>query len=148
MKHYIIKLNLIFLVSLTLFASSCEGSKSVKQESNGWANLTEEQRDFWTKFDNDLYFQKEHTKQPLALEIIEIDEKPRTEFLDSSNFSNDKPIWLYGNATEATEFFHEYKNDSTFLTIEKGIETGIHATYEFKRNDGKWSLVRIIDESN
>lgn len=148
MKHYIIKLNLIFLVVLTLFASSCEGSKNMKQKRNGWANLTEEQRDFWTKFDNDLYFQKEHIKQPLALEIIEIDEKPRTEFLDSSNFSNDNPIWLYGNATESTEFFHEYKSDSAFLTIEKGIETGIHATYEFKRNDGEWSLVRIIDESN
>lgn len=120
----------------------------MKQKRNGWANLTEEQRDFWTKFDNDLYFQKEHIKQPLALEIIEIDEKPRTEFLDSSNFSNDNPIWLYGNATESTEFFHEYKSDSAFLTIEKGIETGIHATYEFKRNDGEWSLVRIIDESN
>ena len=148
MKHFIIRLNLFFLTTITLFMSSCGGAKKEAQEENGWTSLTEEQRDFWTRFDDDLYFQKEHIKEPLPLEIIEIDEEPRTEFLERRNLSNCESIWLYGKATEPTEFSHEYKSDSAFLTIERGTDSGIHATYEFKKNNGEWSLVRIIDESN
>lgn len=148
MKHFIIRLNLFFLTTITLFLSSCGGTKKEAQEENGWTSLTEEQRDFWTKFDDDLYFQKEHIKEPLPLEIIEIDEEPRTEFLERRNLSNCDPIWLYRKAEEPTEFSHEYKSDSVFFTIERGTDSGIHATYEFKKNHGEWALVRIIDESN
>lgn len=148
MKHFIIRLNLFFFTTITLFISSCGETKKEAQEKNGWTSLTEEQRDFWTKFDDDLYFQKEHIKEPLPLEIIEIDEEPRTEFLERRNLSNCESIWLYGKATEPTEFSHEYKSDSVFFTIERGTDSGIHATYEFKKSNGEWSLVRIIDESN
>jgi hypothetical protein len=51
MKHFIIRLNLFFLITITLFMSSCGGTKKEAQEENGWTSLTEEQRDFWTKFD-------------------------------------------------------------------------------------------------
>jgi hypothetical protein len=102
--------------------SSCGGTKKEAQEENGWTSLTEEQRDFWTKFDNDLYFQKEHIKEPLPLEIIEIDEEPRTEFLERRNLSNCESIWLYRNAEEPTEFSHEYKAIAHF-SLSKGVQT-------------------------
>ena len=138
MKQFLTNFS-IKTVVITLLVTSLFGcSKKIEQSNNGWDNLTKEQQEFWNRFDSNIKFQKEHVKFPLTIET------PTYEEIDENSY---KSYWIYDDS-EPTVLSYEYKDNNNFSIIKRGADNGIHVTYTFEKDNDKWHLIYVLDDSN
>lgn len=100
---------------------------------------------FFKKFAADAEFQKSRIKFPLTSEVYDIDsEKPVTSTIEANK-------WEFFNLNQPM------LNKKYVLTTRKKkgqyivniimADTGVYVDYIFERQNGKWTLVKIVDQS-
>lgn len=136
-------LSISFLfVSLLGAGSSCE------------TTAPEEFGDFFLRFKEDRHFQMERIKFPLAESYNELDDNTG-EYANMDNTIEERD-WRFEDFGYETEY-GQRESDAFRPVISgegdrinfawQGINNGINIRYEFERIDGKWFLVKLVDDS-
>lgn len=127
-------LKLLFVVALIFTASNISAQKA------------ENFKTFWKSFVADSVFQKERTQFPLTFtysqygEIEEEHDDMITEKLSADDW------WFLTLEDQYSKNKIKKENDK-YIVEQVGIENGIYITFTFAAIDGKWYLVRIVDQS-
>lgn len=115
--------------------------------TNIFAQKTENFKTFWKSFVNDSVFQMERTHFPLIYIYFQSEE---IEEEHDDMITEDVPAEDWGFIKLEDEYSNnKIKKENDYYIVEKvGIENGIYIKYTFAATNGKWYLVKIVDQSN
>ena len=112
-----------------------------------FAQKTENFKTFWKSFVNDSVFQMERTHFPLTyiyFQSEEIEEEHDDMITEDVSAEDWRFIELEDEYSK-----NKIKKENDYYIVEKvGIENGIYIKYTFAATNGKWYLVKIVDQSN
>jgi hypothetical protein len=155
MKNCINKLGLfLILSSILLISCSSKSNKSIANDEAKVQNektISEEPFDvFIKKFSKDSSFQLLRIKFPLVYTYSE-------EEIDTGSLSTKqikKEEWEIIDLVdksgfgESVEIIKETNGSDLIQLLVKGVDTGVHIVYFFEKENNKWYLVKITDQSN
>lgn len=127
-------LKLLFVIALLISATNLSAQK------------TENFKTFWKSFVADSVFQKERTQFPLTYiyfqygEIEEEHDDMITEKLSADDW------WFLILEDQYSKNKFKKENDK-YIVEQVGIENGIYIKFTFAAIDGKWYLIRMVDQS-
>ena len=138
------------LTSLTLillFFLSCadEKNKPAPPVQQATESHTENFDTFFEKFSSDSVFQRSRIKFPLTTETYDIDaEKMVMATIPARE-------WEFFNIREITRnkkhIYNTRKEKDKYILNATVEDTGIFVDYIFEQRDGKWVMVKIVDQS-
>ena len=156
----------IKLVTLLLTIVSCASPSSTEQNESHQSQTTlvdtltvseskpEEFSAFFHTFRKDSVFQKSRIQFPLVNEFVDFNQNEGEYFNNSEQISADD--WKYkeleiGSMTEEKKISAftsslQVTGDTAEYHM-RGVDNGIHSTYQFVLQDKQWYLVRIVDNS-
>lgn len=149
-----LKLTTVILSSIILISCATRSTdKAVTDVSNIQKEKTLSDStfdDFLKKFSKDTTFQLLRIKFPLAYYYISENEETDDMLIKHIQKSEWKIIDLIDTKefNEPVEIEIEPKGSNLIELLVKGIDTGLSITYCFKKEDNKWYLIKIIDQSN
>jgi len=141
---------LLSLISLTACSPKSENGQLLREKNNQTnekahsAIATESFNKFFEKFSVDSAYQQSRIVFPLPVEAYDIDaEGFISSKMDSKewgymDFQLEKPYVIKVNAKESS--------DTVKVNFQKE-ETGIYTDYLFTIINGKWMLVKVLDQS-
>ena len=127
-------LKLLFVIALLISATNLSAQKA------------ENFKTFWKSFVADSVFQKERTQFPLTYiyfqygEIEEEHDDMITEKLSADDW------WFLILEDQYSKNKFKKENDK-YIVEQVGIENGIYIKFTFAAIDGKWYLIRMVDQS-
>ncbi|MDP4183708.1 MAG: hypothetical protein Q8862_00925 [Bacteroidota bacterium] len=144
----------LILSSILLISCSSKSNKSIANDEAKIQNettISEEPFDvFIKKFSKDSSFQLLRIKFPLVYNYSE--EEIETGSLQTKQIKKEewKIIDLVDKSGfgEPVEIIKETNGSDLIQLLVKGVETGIYIVYFFEKEDNKWCLVKITDQSN
>lgn len=115
--------------------------------TNIFAQKAEDFKTFWKSFVNDSVFQIERTQFPLTYIYFQYEE---IEEEHDEMITEKVPAEDWGFVILEDEYSKNKikKENDTYIVEKVGIENGIYIKYTFSANNGKWYLVKIVDQSN
>ncbi|MCS3798877.1 DUF4348 domain-containing protein [Niastella sp. OAS944] len=134
------------LLAAFLITGCSEESKKPEQPTAQTNHAQAESFDsFFEKFSSDSVFQKSRIKFPLTSQVYDIDsEKEVTSTTDASE-------WAFFNIKQLKQdkkyIFKTSSEKEQYIINVKMEDTGIYVDYIFDRQSGKWTLVKIVDQS-
>jgi hypothetical protein len=155
MKNCINKLGIVLiLLSILLISCSSKGNKNIANDEAKVQNemtIKEEPFDvFIKKFSKDNSFQLLRIKFPLVYNYSE--EEIETGSLSTKQIKKEEweiiDLVDKSGFGESVEIIKETNGSNLIHILVRGVDTGIHIVYFFEKEDNKWYLVKITDQSN
>lgn len=156
------KLYAIVCIAIFAISAACgnasrkdENTATTDKKSLSLSSQKENFNTFFTRFNDDAFFQRNRVRFPIEAEILPRD-YTLDESLQSYNETIDKMDWEHIDLTYDSSFMtrqiDQYRQDVRFVKdsaiVElRGIDNGIYANYNFLNIDGKWYLVSFTDIS-
>lgn len=139
--------SLIAILILLVGSSSCsDKSQNLEQNVLEKGNFPstkalEDFDSFLNKFSSDSIFQKNRIVFPIVSNLYDVDNgQIDTEVITQKD-------WSYSNLKSTDYTLKVYKSEKFDTVNIQGKETGVLVKYIFELIEGKWMLVKIIDES-
>lgn len=140
MKYFV-----IIVVILFVFISCADrGKKDEKSIPQKTESQIENFEVFFDKFSSDSVFQSSRIKFPLPVETYDID----SEKFDKSTIAADK--WTFFNIKELDKkkyILNTIKEKDQNIVKIQVEDTGVSVDYIFQKQEDKWMLIKIVDES-
>ena len=139
------KTTTILLAAILITSCSEENRKLEPPTAQTNPDQTETFEVFFKKFAADAEFQKSRIKFPLTSEVYEFDsDKPVTSTIEANKweFFNFNPSILNKKHLVTTR-----KKKGQYIVNIIIADTGVYVDYIFERQNGKWTLIKIADQS-
>lgn len=133
------------LLAAFLISSCSEEKKKPEQHPTAQTNQAESFDNFFEKFSADPVFQKSRIKFPLVSQVYDIEadkdvmstiEASKWEFFNIKQLKQDKK-YILKVSREKQQYVVNFKVE----------DTGVYVDYIFERQSGKWTLIKIADQS-
>lgn len=156
MKKIISKSICLVVFTMLLGMQSCnenqkeKASGTTKREPVSQETTNEAFNTFFQHFSDDSVFQLSRIQFPISYYSMDIEDNKEEYVFNKNDF------WYIDFTVDSEAAIRSVdpyepiieREDSKAIYIRKGIDNGIRIEYYFERNDeGKWHLVRIIDNS-
>lgn len=152
MKKHTISILLIFLALFSCKNQSNNFKSKENKDSTQENSIQKEETEetdfdkFFEKYRSDSVFQVNHTKFPLKISNVELEEITTT-FIQKSDWKFDNFEDNRKTEYDQYEYVKEIGNENLVLYEMRGIDNGILVIYKFMFNNQKWMLEEIEDGS-